>query len=195
MEITSVCVFCGSRPGANPAYAEAARTLGREVAARGIRLVYGGGSVGLMETVAQSTLDAGGEVLGVITRALVEREVAKTELNELRVVETMHERKAQMADASDGFIMLPGGFGTLDEFFEALTWTQLGIHTKPCGVLDVADYFDPLRSFIDGATTEHFVSGSHRALVQFASSPGELLDLLAGWTPSGATKWLDRGDA
>ncbi len=133
-------------------------------------------------------------MLGVITEALVDREVAHTSLTELVVVPSMHERKQRMADAADAFVMLPGGLGTLDEFFEAATWTQLGIHTKPCGVLDVGGYFEPLRAFLDAAVTQRFLSPEHRALVVFGDEPGPLLDELGGWTPASAEKWLDRSD-
>ena len=151
-----MAVYCGSNSGNDPAYAEAAAALGRTLAKRGIRLVYGGGHVGLMGVVADAVLESGGEVHGVITEALVAKEVSHRGLTSLRVVETMHERKAVMADAADAFVMLPGGFGTLDEFFEVVTWTQLGIHAKPCGVLDAAGFFGPLRALIDGAVTAGF---------------------------------------
>src|SRR5215471_16866630 len=143
-QLSSVAVYCGSNAGNDPQYAAAAAALGRVLADRGIRLVYGGGQVGLMGVLADAVLERGGEVLGVITEALVVKEVSHRGLTGLQVVGTMHERKAVMADAADAFIMLPGGFGTFDEFFEVVTWTQLGIHAKPCGVLDVAGYFAPL---------------------------------------------------
>ena len=143
--LSSVAVYCGSNPGNDPAFAAAAASLGRLLAHRGIRLVYGGATVGLMGVVADAVLAGGGAADGVITRPLAAKEIAHPGLTSLRVVETMHERKAAMADASDAFVMLPGGYGTLDEFFEVLTWTQLGIHDKPCGVLDVAGFFTPLR--------------------------------------------------
>jgi hypothetical protein len=192
--MSSLCVFCGSSPGADPAYAASAATLGRELAARSIRLVYGGGSVGLMGIMADAALGAGGDVLGVITEALLDREVGHLGLPSLEVVRTMHERKARMADEADAFAMLPGGFGTFDEFFEAVTWTQLGIHAKPCGVLEVNGYFAPLRAMLDSATDERFVSTGHRELVSFAESPGELLARLSAWTPVSTGKWLDRDD-
>ncbi|HEX8952116.1 MAG TPA: TIGR00730 family Rossman fold protein, partial [Polyangia bacterium] len=144
-----LCVFCGSSPGRSPDYAAAARRVGALLARRGIGLVYGGGNVGLMGIVADAVLADGGEVVGVIPRALVDRELAHGRLSELVVVDTMHERKQRMHDLSDGFIALPGGFGTLDELFEALTWAQLGMHQKPCGLLDVNDFFAPLRAFIE----------------------------------------------
>jgi uncharacterized protein (TIGR00730 family) len=190
--LTALCIFCGSSPGADSAFEEAADAVGRELAERGIRVVYGGGSVGLMGTLADAALQAGGDVLGVITEALLEREVGHRGLPALEVVRTMHERKARMADAADAFVMLPGGFGTFDEFFEALTWTQLGIHDKPCGVLDVADYFRPLRAMIDGARDMRFVSAEHRELVMVDDRFDRLLDRLAAWAPAGRGKWLDR---
>ena len=185
-------MFCGSSPGADPAFAAAAHDLGTELAERGIRLVYGGGAVGLMGVLADAALDAGGDVLGVITAALMEREVGHAGLPSLEVVATMHERKARMADACDAFAMLPGGLGTFDEFFEAVTWTQLGIHDKPCGVLDVSGYFAPLRGALDRAVEARFVSAEHRALVSFAATPRELLSGLEAWSPPRSGKWLDR---
>jgi hypothetical protein len=190
--VRSVCVFCGSNSGADPAYEAAAVALGEALARRGLRLVYGGGRVGLMGVIADAVLNAGGQVRGVITRALEAKEVAHHGLTELLVVESMHERKATMADASDGFVMLPGGFGTLDEFFEAVTWTQLGIHTKPCGILDVNHYFDPLRAFLDHAVDQRFVRAEHRAFIIDETDPEALLDKLAAWHPEHLDKWLDR---
>jgi uncharacterized protein (TIGR00730 family) len=189
----SGCVFSGSSPGARPSYAEAAEALGREVAARGLRLVYGGASVGLMGVVADAALAAGGEVVGVIPQHLVDREVAHTGLTDLRVTGSMHERKALMADLADGFVALPGGLGTLEELAEILTWSQLGLQSKPCGLLDVEGFFDPLLAFLDHTVTERFVSAEHRALVLAADRPDDLLDRLAGWrgTPAAFT-WVDR---
>ncbi len=191
--LRSVCVFSGSSPGARPSYTETATALGREVATRGMRLVYGGASVGLMGAVADAALAAGGEVVGVIPQHLVDREVAHDGLTELRVTGSMHERKALMADLADGFVALPGGLGTLEELAEILTWSQLGLQSKPCGLLDVEGFFDPLLAFLDHTVTERFVSTEHRALVLAADRPDALLDLLAGWRPGapGAT-WLDR---
>ena len=193
-QLSSVAVYCGSNPGNDPAYAQTASALGRILAGRGIRLVFGGGDVGLMGAVAGSVLEYGGEAHGVITEALVAKEVAHGGLTSLRVVETMHERKAVMADAADAFIMLPGGFGTFDEFFEVLTWTQLGIHAKPCGMLDVAGFFAPLRAMIDGAVTAEFVHPAHRDMVVTDDDPARLLDRLAAWTPPTVNKLLDRAD-
>ena len=145
-QLSSIAVYCGSNPGFDPVFTDATASLGRQLAQRGIRLVYGGAHVGLMGTIADAVLDNGGEAHGVITRALEQTEIPHRGLTSLRVTETMHERKAAMADAADAFIMLPGGYGTFDEFFEVLTWTQLGIHAKPCAILDVAGFFDPLRT-------------------------------------------------
>jgi uncharacterized protein (TIGR00730 family) len=192
--LRAVAVYCGSNRGTDPVYARAAASLGRILAERGIRLVYGGGDVGLMGVLADAVREAGGEVHGVITRALVDREVAHPGLASLTVVDTMHERKAAMADAAGAFIMLPGGYGTFDEFFEAVTWTQLGIHAKPCGVLDVAGYFAPLRALLDVAARHGFVSAVHRDLVITDDEPARLLDLLAAWTPVTTDKWLDRSE-
>jgi uncharacterized protein (TIGR00730 family) len=193
-KLSAVAVYCGSSTGTDPAYVTAAASLGRLLAERGIRLVYGGGHVGLMGVLADAVLAADGEVAGVITRALKAKEVAHPALTRLTVVDTMHERKSAMADAADAFVMLPGGFGTLDEFFEVVTWTQLGIHDKPCGVLDVGGYFAPLRALLDAATEAGFVRPVHRDLVLTESEPGTLLDRLTAWTPVTTDKWLDRSD-
>jgi len=194
IELSSVAVYCGSNPGTDPAYAQAAASLGRIMAERGIRLVFGGGDVGLMGTVSAAVLEHGGAAHGVITEALRAKEIASEGLTSLVVVETMHERKAAMADASDAFVMLPGGFGTFEEFFEVLSWTQLGIHAKPCGVLDVAGFFAPLRALLDGAVTAGFVHPAHRDMVIVDDDPARLLDRLAAWTPVTVSKWLDRAD-
>jgi uncharacterized protein (TIGR00730 family) len=192
--VSSVAVYCGSNSGTDPRYARAAACLGRTLAERGLRLVYGGGHVGLMGTVADAVTQHGGEAHGVITEALQAKEIAHEGLTSLKVVKTMHERKAAMADAADAFIMLPGGFGTLDEFFEAVTWSQLGIHAKPCGVLDAAGFFAPLRALLDGAVTAGFVHPAHRDMVVTDDDPARLLDRLADWTPVTVNKWLDRTD-
>lgn len=193
MSLASVCVFSGSNPGARPAYAEAAGALGRELARRGTRVVYGGASVGLMGAVADAALAAGGEVVGVIPQHLVDREVAHHGLTELHVTGSMHERKALMADLAEGFVALPGGLGTLEELAEILTWSQLGLQSKPCGLLDVEEFFAPLLAFLDHTVTERFVSAEHRSLVLASSDPAGLVDLLEGWRPRGAgTPWLDR---
>jgi uncharacterized protein (TIGR00730 family) len=189
--VASVAVYCGSNKGTDPAYAQAADSLGRTLAARGISLVYGGGHVGLMGVVADAVTGNGGEAHGVITAALQALEIAHHGLTSLRVVATMHERKQAMADAADAFIMLPGGFGTFDEFFEVVTWTQLGIHAKPCGVLDAAGFFAPLRALIDGAVTAGFVQPAHRDMIVIDDDPAALLDRLAAWTPVAVSKWVD----
>ena len=186
----SVAVYCASSPGFDLAYARAAGTLGTLLARRQLRLVFGGGHVGLMGVVADATLEAGGEAHGVLTRALQRKELAHKGLTSLEITETMHERKASMADKSDAFIMLPGGFGTFDEFFEVLTWTQLGIHAKPCGVLDVAGFFAPLRAQMDAMTSAGFLRPEHRDMVIIDSDPAALLDRLAEWTPPQVQKWL-----
>lgn len=192
--LSSIAVFCGSSSGADPAFVVAARALGETLGKRGIRLVYGGGDVGLMRAIANATLANGGEVHGVITKALLDKEVGHSGLTSLEIVETMHERKAAMADAAEAFIMLPGGYGTLDEFFEALTWTQLGIHSKPCGVLDVNDYFAPLRALFDTAVENRFIHAEHRSMVLFDTEPGQLIDRLGSWTGPDVDKWVDRKD-
>ena len=190
--LSSVAVYCGSSRGADPCFAAAAASLGRLLAERGIRLVYGGGHVGLMGVLADAALSRGGEVHGVITRALDEREIAHRGLTALDIVETMHERKAAMADRSDGFIMLPGGFGTLDEFFEVVTWTQLGIHAKPCGILNVNGFFDPLLVLLETAIQQRFLHPEHRGLVVTDSDPASLIEVLGSWAPVAVDKWLDR---
>jgi uncharacterized protein (TIGR00730 family) len=188
----SVCVFCGSSLGADPIYRQAAAALGQEVARRHLRLIYGGGNVGLMGVVADAALAADGEVVGVIPRTLQAREVAHQGLTELIVVETMHDRKARMADLADAFVAMPGGYGTFEEFCEMLTWTQLGIQAKPCGLLNVNGYYDPLLALFDRATDEHFLKSKNRALVLTDTTAAGLLDQLAAWMPVPTEKWLDR---
>ena len=191
--IERVCVFCGSRPGARPEYMEAAKTLGVLLAARKCTLVYGGASVGVMRAVADAALDAGGEVIGVIPRALVEKEVANLRLTDLRVVATMHERKALMADLSDAVIAMPGGFGTFDELFEILTWAQLGMHQKPIGLLNVAGFYDPMVAFLDHVVREGFVGEDNMRLFLMRETGAELLDALAAHEPPPLqTKWIDK---
>ena len=170
-----ICVFCGSSPGVKPEYVEAARLLGQTLAERKVVLVYGGSRVGLMGQVAKACLEAGGEVIGVIPRQLVAMEVAYKELAQLVVVESMHERKARMAELADGFIALPGGLGTFEEFLEVLTWAQLGMHRKPCGVLNTCGYYDKLLSFVDQAVEQQFVEKVHREMIQVDESPAGLL--------------------
>ena len=190
--VHSVCVFCGSSPGARPEYRASAVALGRTLAARSIRLVYGGGHVGLMGVLADATLSAGGDVVGVITDGLQAREVGHTALPDLRVVATMHERKALMASLADAFIALPGGAGTLDEFFEAWTWTLLGIHRKPVGVLNVDGYYDALLAFVRRAETDRFIRPEHVEALVIDDDPIGLLDRLAAALPVCSDKWLDR---
>jgi len=189
-----ICVYCGSSAGRDPAYVEAARSLGRTLAGRGIDLVYGGGHVGLMGAVADATLDAGGEVFGVMPRALVDREIAHEGLTELVVVDSMHERKARMADLAGGFVALPGGFGTLEELMEVLTWAQLGFHRDPCGLLDVGDYYASLVEFFDHQVEEGFVSADHRRIVVVADDAGDLLDRFADYEPPAVKQFITDRD-
>ena len=189
-----ICVFCASSPGANPRYLAVANQLGVLLAQRGVGLVYGGGSIGLMGKLADAVLAEGGEVIGVIPRALVDREVAHRGLLNLHIVGSMHERKAMMADLADAFIALPGGLGTLEEFCEILTWAQLGIHRKPCGLLNVRGYFDPLLAFLDHIVAEHFMRPEHRAMVLVEDDPERLLDALGEYEPPELAKWLDRDE-
>ena len=174
--VSSVCVFCGSSTGALAEFAASASRLGEVLAARGLELVYGAGNIGLMGILADAALKAGGRVIGVIPQALMDRELAHRGLSELHVVATMHERKAMMADRADAFIALPGGFGTADELFEILTWAQLGIHTRPVGLLNVAGYFDSLLAWIDRAVQERFIREAHRELLLVQDQPEALLD-------------------
>jgi uncharacterized protein (TIGR00730 family) len=174
----SICVYCGANAGVAPAYAEAARALGRALVARDLSLVYGGGNVGLMGIIADEVLRVGGEVTGVIPTALVEREVGHTGLTRQFIVKDMHERKAMMAELADGFIAMPGGMGTLEELFEMLTWSQLGIHAKPIGLLNVEGFYDGLTGFIHHATAQGFIRPQHAALLRSAAEPQDLLDQL-----------------
>ena len=190
----SVCVFCGSHPGNDPAYAEAARDLGRTLAERDVTLVYGGGHVGLMGVVADSALGAGGEVIGVMPRSLVDREIGHTGLTKLHVVGSMHERKALMSELSGGFIALPGGNGTLEEFFEVLTWAQLGEHAKPCGLLNVAGYYDPLLKVFDQMVDREFLNPGHRGLVLVEEDPSALLRRFDAYKPPTSIKWIDASE-
>ncbi len=178
MTIKRVCVYCGSRHGSRPAYDRAARDLGAALARRGLELVYGGGRVGLMGSIAEAVLAGGGSVIGVIPRALVSKEVAFLELKDLRVVASMHERKALMAELADAFITLPGGFGTLEELAEIITWAQLGLHRKPYGLLNVEGFYDPLLSFLDHALAEDFIKAKLRGSLLVESDPDRLLDAL-----------------
>jgi hypothetical protein len=187
----AICVFCGSNPGRRPEYQAATAELGRVLAGQGIRVVYGGAHVGTMGALADAALAAGGEVTGVIPRHLVDAEVAHEGLTELHVVPSMHERKARMAQLSDGFIALPGGLGTLEEFAEVTTWSQLGLHTKPTALLNVLGYFDQLLSFLDHAAAERFLRPEHRGLVIAEPGPAALLAAMDRWQPPSAHKWID----
>ena len=189
-----VCVFCGSSPGAQPVYCESAREVGTLLARQGIGLVYGGAQVGVMGAVADGVLQAGGEVIGIIPRSLVRKEVAHAGLEDLRIVGSMHERKAQMAELADGFLALPGGCGTFEELFEILTWAQIGIHRKPIALLNVAHYYDPLLALLDHAVQERFVHPEHRRLLLTDTDPERLLDAMRRYSPPIAEKWMDRDE-
>ena len=186
----AVCVFCGSSVGSRPIYSEASRRLGTVVAERGLRLVYGGGKVGLMGLLADAALAAGGKVTGVIPKALLEKEIGHEGLSNLWVVGSMHERKMLMAELSDGFVALRGGYGTLEEFLEVLSWAQLSIHEKPCALLDVDGFFGPLSSLLDLAVKEGFVHPAHRSLVLTNEHPNTLLDEMECHTPPRTKKWI-----
>ncbi len=190
----AVCVFCGSREGARPSYAEATRLMGKTLALRGIGVVYGGGRVGLMGAVANAALEEGGEVVGVIPEALLAREIAHEGLTKLHVVGSMHERKRLMDDLSDGFVTLPGGYGTFEEFLEVLSWAQLGIHGKPCGLLDVDGYYQSLATLFDTAVKEGFLPLRHRSLVLTERDPESLLDAMDRYTPPETKRWADPRD-
>jgi uncharacterized protein (TIGR00730 family) len=179
MKLRRICVFCGSSSGTRPAYSQAAQTVGRLLCRRGIELVYGGGHVGLMGIVADACLNEGGRVIGVIPQALADKEVAHAGLTELRIVGSMHERKFVMAQLSDAFLALPGGYGTWEEFFEVLTWSQLGIHSKPCAILNVDGYYDPLLQMADKASADGFLRDAHRNLLLADVDPEHLLDRLS----------------
>jgi uncharacterized protein (TIGR00730 family) len=190
--VRRLCVFTGSSPGAHPDYADAAGELGRTLAHNGIGLVYGGASVGLMGVLADAALEAGAEVVGVIPQSLVDREIAHPGLSDLRVVGSMHERKALMADLADGFVALPGGMGTLEELFEVYTWTQLGLHSKPLGLLDVRGYYAQLAAFLDHAVQERFVTAEHREMLVVEQRAAALIESFRRWRPPLRTKWIDR---
>jgi len=192
VNLKRVCVYCGSNSGSLPAFAGAARELGAALARRGLGLVYGGGCVGLMGLVADAVVGQGGEVIGVIPEVLAKREIAHFGLKDLRVVATIHERKALMAELADAFIALPGGFGTMEEFCEVLTWAQLGLHHKPLGLLNVAGFYDPLMAFFDHAVERNFIRPAHRQLVHAETTPDRLLDLLAQPQAPALPKWTDR---
>jgi uncharacterized protein (TIGR00730 family) len=189
--LSSVCVFCGSNGGADPAYLAAAEAVGAGLAQRGIRTVYGGGRVGLMGALADSARAAGGEVVGVMPKALVDREIGHTGIDDLRVVDTMHERKALMVELSDAFVALPGGIGTLEELFEVYTWAQLGIHAKPLALLDVAGYYEPLAAFLDHAVAQRFLRAETRGMLAVADSIEGVLETFERWRPPAMHKWID----
>jgi uncharacterized protein (TIGR00730 family) len=190
----AVCVFSGSSSGSRPSYASAARALGHAIVAARLHLIYGGASVGLMRVLADAVLADGGTVTGVIPRQLVAREVAHGGIEDLRITESMHERKAVMAELADGFVALPGGLGTLEELTEMLTWSQLGLHHKPCGVVDVDGFFGPLLAFFDHAVTERFLRPEYRALLLADRDPTRLLHRMAAWEPPSTEEWLDRNE-
>jgi uncharacterized protein (TIGR00730 family) len=185
-----LCVFCGSNPGHDPAYRALAEEVGRVLAREGIGIVFGGGRIGLMGSLADAALAARGEVIGVIPQSLMDREVGHTGLTELRVVGSMHERKALMADLVDGFVALPGGIGTLEELFEMWTWAQLGLHRKPCGLIEVTGFFAPLLTFLDRLVVTGFVKPEHRAMLLEAASPEELLAGFRAYEPPAIPKWI-----
>ena len=188
--MTRICVFAGSNAGRRPEYADVARALGIELARRGIGVVYGGASVGLMAEVANAALDAGGDVIGVIPQALTEKEVAHEHLTEMHVTESMHDRKALMLSLSDAFVAIPGGLGTLDEIFEVLTWEQLGLHQKPCGLLNVCGYFDRMIEFLDHVAQERFMTERNRGLLIVAQRTDELLEKFAQYRSEPGEKWM-----
>jgi hypothetical protein len=190
--MSRICVFCGSNSGSDPQFTDAAREVGQELVRRGHGLVYGGGRVGLMGVLADATLAAGGDVIGVIPEGLARKEVAHAGVSDMRVVNTMHERKALMSDLSDGFLALPGGLGTLDEFFEICTWAQLGIHRRPCGLHNVGGYFDALIDFLDHVVDKRFLSSEHRQIIMVETSAATLLDRFETYVAPVATKWIDR---
>src|SRR6476469_6786826 len=190
-----ICVFCGASPGNEARYVDAARAVGEGLAERGIGVVYGGGRVGLMGALADAALAAGGEVIGVLPKALMEREIGHQGLTELRIVGSMHERKALMADLADGFVALPGGIGTLEELFEVWTWAQLGLHAKPCGLLDTDGFFAPLVGFLDHLVSTGFVQPAHRTMLLTAGSPETLLDAFAVYEAPLVAKWVNPSQA
>ncbi|MFH1842290.1 MAG: TIGR00730 family Rossman fold protein [bacterium] len=189
--MNSICVYCGSNHGRRPEFTAAAQALGHELVNRGLGLVYGGGHVGLMGVLADAVLERGGTVTGVIPQALADKELGHRGVTELVVVAGMHERKAVMTAAADGFIALPGGLGTLEEFFEVLTWGQLGFHQKPVALFNVDGYFDPLLAFIDQAVADRFVLSDHRDMIIAADSPAEILEHMIGYQAPIRQKWID----
>lgn len=190
----NICVFCGSSEGSSQGYLEAASALGRSIAGRGCGIVYGGASIGLMGAVADACLEAGGEVIGAIPRALVDLEIAHGALTTQHLVDSMHERKALMAEQSDGFIALPGGLGTLDELFEIWTWAQLGEHQKPVALLNVSGFFDPLLAYLDHVVAEGFIKPGHRKMLIVAETADAVLDAMASYTPPSVSKIISEFD-
>ena len=191
--VERICVFCGASPGARPEYAEAAAELARLLVADGIGVVYGGGGVGMMGALADAVLAEGGEIIGVIPRALVDREIAHRDVPDMRVVGSMHERKALMAELADAFVALPGGLGTLEELFEVYTWAQLGLHRKPCALLDVEGYYEGVVDFLAHAVEERFVRAEHREMLMVETEPRSLIERLREFEPdAGLPKWIDR---
>jgi uncharacterized protein (TIGR00730 family) len=189
--VSRLCVFCGSNRGRHPQFQKVAGDFGRLLAARGITLIYGGGSVGLMGDLADAVLAAGGEAIGVIPQALWDREIGHRRLTEVHVVGTMHERKAMMAGLADGFVALPGGLGTLEEIFEVWTWAQLGMHRKPCGFLNTGGFYTPLMAFLDHAVSVGFIKPEHRAMALVGDDMSQLLEALSTYEPPKVTKWTD----
>jgi uncharacterized protein (TIGR00730 family) len=193
--VERICVFCGASPGARPEYAHATTELARLLVADGIGVVYGGGGVGLMGVLADAVLAEGGEVIGVIPRALMDREIAHRDVTDMRVVGSMHERKALMAELADAFVALPGGLGTLEELFEVYTWAQLGLHRKPCALLNVEGYYDGVVGFLGHAVKERFVREEHREMLAVETEPGVLIERLRRFEPDAVLpKWIDRGE-
>jgi uncharacterized protein (TIGR00730 family) len=190
-----LCVYCGSNPGSRPDYTAAAKNLARALVERNIEVVYGGASVGIMGVLANAILAEGGHVIGIIPQTLVDKEVAHPGLSDLRVVKSMHERKTLMAELSDGFIALPGGLGTLEELFEVLTWALLGLHQKPCGLLNICDYYRSLIDFLDHAVAEKFIKDVHRAMLLVEEQPERLLERFERYQAPSVTKWFDRTSA
>ena len=189
-----ICVYCGSSPGRTPEYINCTRVLAKELVRRNIGLVYGGASVGIMGEIANTVLNAGGEVVGIIPQSLVDKEVSHNGLTELKVVNSMHERKAIMAEISDGFIALPGGLGTIEELFEVLTWSQLGFHKKPCALLNIKQYYNGLSLFLDHAVEEQFIKSIHREMLLVEDDPSKLLDAMETYNPPSVDKWIGRNE-
>ncbi|MGA0024898.1 MAG: TIGR00730 family Rossman fold protein [Burkholderiales bacterium] len=190
--MNNICIFCGSNTGQGTIYSDAARALVRTIAAAGHRIVFGGGKVGLMGVIAETAIAEGVYVIGVTPRHLLEHEVVHTGLSELHIADSMHERKVMMSSKADAFVVLPGGMGTFDEMFEILTLTQLGVHEKPCGVLNVSGFYSPLMAFLDRAVEERFVRAEHRDMIVVDDDPARLLQRLKSWTLPHVSKWMDR---